>query len=202
MRVPWLAVDASTTELESRPTETFGRNVSRSAAPHEAARVTSACRNGRCWRAEPNHVGKSARRFSRYRPHSVALGPSFGQNETMERTDFTTFRRCVIAGIEADLARETQQAEALRGSVVPVVVERIEQARRAGRCARVWLFGSFAWGEPRERSDVDLLVEGCADPDALAADVWRHVERAVHVVALERAPASLVERVLESGKAL
>jgi predicted nucleotidyltransferase len=130
---------------------------------------------------------RSARRLGKMKRWSARTSPRSGG---------------VIAGIEADLARETQQAEALRGSVIPVVVERIEQARRAGRCARVWLFGSFAWGEPRERSDVDLLVEGCADPDALAADVWRHVERAVHVVALERAPASLVERVLESGKAL
>lgn len=120
----------------------------------------------------------------------------------MERTDFGTFRRRVIAGIEADLTREEEEAEALRGSVVPAVAERVAEARREGRCERAWLFGSFAWGEPTERSDVDLLVERCADPDALAAEVWRHVERAVHVVELERAPASLVERVLESGKAL
>lgn len=125
-----------------------------------------------------------------------------GQNGAMERTDFGTFRRRVIAGIEADLTREEEEAEALRGSVVPAVAERVAEARREGRCERAWLFGSFAWGEPTERSDVDLLVERCADPDALAAEVWRHVERAVHVVELERAPASLVERVLESGKAL
>lgn len=108
----------------------------------------------------------------------------------------------MIAGIEADLAREKEQAEALRASVVLAVAERVALARREGRCARAWLFGSFAWGEPTEGSDVDILVEGCADPDGFAAEVWRHVERAVHVVELERAPASLVERVLESGKVL
>jgi predicted nucleotidyltransferase len=120
----------------------------------------------------------------------------------MERTDFGTFRRRVIEGIEADLAREKEQAEALRASVVPAVAKRVAAARYEGRCARAWLFGSFAWGDPTERSDVDLLVERCAEPDAFAAEVWRHIDRAVHVVEIERAPASLVERVLESGKAL
>jgi len=117
----------------------------------------------------------------------------------MARTDFATFRRRVLENIEADLAREAAQAEALRAAVVPVVAEALGDARREGRCERTWLFGSFAWGQPTERSDVDLLVARCEDPDALAAEVWRKVDRAVHVVTLERAPESLVQRVLAEG---
>lgn len=120
----------------------------------------------------------------------------------MASTDFATLRRRALEVIESDLAREAEQAEVLRNIVVPVVVEALAKARREGRCERAWLFGSFAWGRPNERSDIDLLVEGCDDPDALAAEVWRRVERAVHVVALERAPESLVRRVLAEGRPL
>jgi predicted nucleotidyltransferase len=120
----------------------------------------------------------------------------------MERTDLATFRRRVVACIQADLAREAEQAEALRAALLPLVSESIAKARQQGRCGKAWLFGSFAWGHPTERSDIDLLVADCEDPDVLAAEVWRQVERAVHVVVLDRAPQSLVQRVLAEGRPL
>jgi hypothetical protein len=44
---------------------------------------------------------------------------------------------------------------------------------------------------------VDLLVEG--DDEAVAALVERATGRDVHALALDRAPAALVERVLGTG---
>ena len=69
-------------------------------------------------------------------------------------------------------------------------------------CAQVWLFGSYAWGEPSERSDIDLLVAGCADPDRLASAVGRKTGTDVHIVQLERAPDSLRQRALAEGVTL
>jgi predicted nucleotidyltransferase len=96
----------------------------------------------------------------------------------MERTDFATFRRRVVAGIEADLAREAEQAESLRAAVLPLVSDSVAAARRQGRCGKAWLFGSFAWGRPTERSDIDLLVADCQDPERLSSNAER-LQRAV-----------------------
>jgi predicted nucleotidyltransferase len=112
------------------------------------------------------------------------------------------FRRRIVAGIEEDLRREDAEAEARRAQVIPVVASIVAAARAAQTCGRAWLFGSFAWGRPEERSDVDLLVEDCADPAALAADIWRAVERPVHVIAADRAERSLLERALADGRPL
>jgi predicted nucleotidyltransferase len=109
------------------------------------------------------------------------------------------FRRRVLEVIQADLDREAAEAEALRAELLPKVGEAVRAARAGGRCGRVWLFGSFAWGRPGGRSDVDLLVEGCADPDALAAEIWRAVDRPVHVLQAPEAPESLVERARREG---
>jgi predicted nucleotidyltransferase len=111
------------------------------------------------------------------------------------------FRRRVLEVIEEDLAREADAAARRRSSVLPQVVRTIARARAEGRVSRAWLFGSFAWGSPGERSDVDVLVES-ADPDALAADLFQATERPAHVVELERAPTELVERVLRDGTPL
>ncbi len=106
-------------------------------------------------------------------------------------------RERVDAKIRADLAAEEQAAEALRGQVLAAVRSAIEAARSDGRCGRVWLFGSFAWGQPGERSDIDLLVEG--DDDALARRVEQACGRDVHAIRMAEAPASLTERVLAHG---
>ncbi len=113
-----------------------------------------------------------------------------------------SFRDAVRAKIEADLRRESEQAAALRAQVVPAVARALERARAEGACGQAWLFGSFVWGDPGERSDVDVLVEGCADSFSLAAKIGRTCEREVHVIQRERAPDSLVRRVLADGTPL
>ena len=106
-------------------------------------------------------------------------------------------RERVDAKIRADLAAEEQAAQVLREQVLAAVRSAVEEARSEGLSGRVWLFGSFAWGQPGERSDVDLLVE--ADDDALARRVERASGREVHAIRMAEAPASLRERVLAHG---
>jgi predicted nucleotidyltransferase len=109
------------------------------------------------------------------------------------------FGRAVRAHFEAEVANERTQAEARREAVLPVVRSAIDRARADGLCGDVWLFGSYAWGEPGERSDVDLLVDGCADPFVVASVVGRACGLDVHVIELSEAPLSLKERVRENG---
>jgi predicted nucleotidyltransferase len=75
----------------------------------------------------------------------------------------------------------------------------------AGYGAReVVLFGSLAWGEPHESSDIDLAVGGVRP-----ADLWRawaecseRAPIAVQLLMLETAPPSLVARIRKSGQVL
>lgn len=112
------------------------------------------------------------------------------------------FRQRVQAGIRQQLAREAADSEARRAEVIPLVSAALTRARSEGKCQRAWLFGSFAWGSPQERSDVDVLVESCPDPDSLAGEIWRVADRPVHVIEFEKAPATLIERVLRDGRPL
>jgi predicted nucleotidyltransferase len=67
---------------------------------------------------------------------------------------------------------------------------------------RVWLFGSLAWGQPHQASDVDLLVEGIAADAWLAAikTVEDAIEAPVDVLRAEDAPPGLRLRVAEEGR--
>jgi predicted nucleotidyltransferase len=109
------------------------------------------------------------------------------------------FGRAVRAHFEEELAKERGQAEVRRAAVVPRVHAAIERARADGLCGGAWLFGSYAWGEPGERSDIDLLVEDCADTFVVASLVGRACGRDVHVIEMSEAPPSLKERVHEDG---
>lgn len=71
------------------------------------------------------------------------------------------FRQRVRETVTRDLEREDAEAEALRLDVVDKLRAAIAAERERGECAEAWLFGSFAWGRPVERSDVDVLVKGC-----------------------------------------
>lgn len=72
----------------------------------------------------------------------------------------------------------------------------------------VYLFGSVARGQARPDSDVDVGVLFAADPPAtlsapqftIEAGLERLLGRPVHVVALNRASADLVHRVLRDGR--
>lgn len=112
----------------------------------------------------------------------------------------TAFRDAVRAKIKRDMAAEEARAAELRAEVIPAVRGAIAEARRRGLCRRAWLFGSYAWGKPGERSDVDVLVEGEGDSEGLAARIGRacHMD-AVHVIDLKEAPESLRDRVLRDG---
>jgi predicted nucleotidyltransferase len=109
------------------------------------------------------------------------------------------FGRAVRAHFEEEVAKEREQAEARRAAVLPKVRAALERARVEGLCTGAWLFGSYAWGEPGERSDVDLLVEGCADPIAVASVVGRGCGLDVHVIRMPDAPPSLTERARDEG---
>lgn len=109
------------------------------------------------------------------------------------------FARRVRETVARDLERERAESELLRQTVLPKVRDGIAEARARGDCGEAWLFGSFAWGQPGERSDLDLLVSGCSDPDALAGRLWRACGRAVHVIDRAHAPPALVQRVLAEG---
>lgn len=73
-------------------------------------------------------------------------------------------------------------------------------ARRHG-ATRVWLFGSLAWGDVHEETDVDLLVEG------VPHDLWSAatktaedtLEAPVDLVRADEASAELMDRVLKEG---
>lgn len=107
------------------------------------------------------------------------------------------FRAAIDRQIAADIATEAAAADALRREVLPRVRAAVDEVRRAGGCERVWLFGSFAWGDPTAESDIDVLVEG--DVDELGYQIGKATRREVHAIALAEAPPSLVERCLADG---
>ncbi len=93
--------------------------------------------------------------------------------------------------------REDLRREALLAQVRAAVPE----AAREFGATRVFLFGSLAWGSMHAHSDVDLGVEGVLekDVDGFAAYLLWRVDADVQVIALERAPARLRERILRDG---
>lgn len=113
---------------------------------------------------------------------------------------YQAFRRAVRAKIASDLEAEAQAAAKRRERVRAVLGPALEQARSRGLCRAAWLFGSYAWGDPGDRSDVDLLAEACSDPEALASIVGRATGTDVHVVSLEDAPEDLRQRAWADGE--
>jgi predicted nucleotidyltransferase len=103
----------------------------------------------------------------------------------------------LVARIESRQAAARTRGEKLRrqaADAVRVLASEFE-VRRA------WLFGSLAWGDPHEESDVDLLVEGldtrtAGDAERRVAEV---VEARVDLVRAEEAPPGLCERVRREG---
>jgi predicted nucleotidyltransferase len=112
------------------------------------------------------------------------------------------FREAVVKKIRRDLADDDRRAESLRAAVLPKLRRVLAGARARAECRRAWLFGSYAWGKPNERSDVDVMVEGCAEPFRLAAEVAKACNVEVDIVELERAAESLRDRALREGMPL
>lgn len=115
---------------------------------------------------------------------------------------YRDLRAAVRAKIARDLARERAESAQRRARVREALPTALAEARRQGLCEGAWLFGSYAWGTPGERSDVDLLVEDCSDPERLASIVARATGTEVHVVDMRDAPEGLRERALAEGERL
>lgn len=113
---------------------------------------------------------------------------------------YRAFRRAVRAKIARDVAVEAAAADERRERLRRLLKPALEEARSRGLCGPAWLFGSYAWGSPGERSDVDLLVGDCAEPELVASIVGRSTGTDVHVVPIQDAPVELRERVLAEGE--
>lgn len=107
------------------------------------------------------------------------------------------FAARVRSVIRAQIAAEHAEAEALRARVVPLVREAVGAVRSAGHCREVWLFGSFAWGNPGARSDVDVLVVG--DANEVGYAIGRATSREVHALGWDEAPPELRARATSEG---
>jgi predicted nucleotidyltransferase len=112
------------------------------------------------------------------------------------------FGRAIRRNFERQIASEREAAATRRSTIVPLVREAVARARKEGLCGAAWLFGSYAWGEPGEGSDVDIYVDGRRDTIAIASVVGRACGLDVHVVDSVEAPESLRERVCKEGQPL
>jgi predicted nucleotidyltransferase len=85
-------------------------------------------------------------------------------------------------------------------------VRRLVLERLAGRQARVFLFGSWARGEARRYSDIDVAILAAEPlPAGFLPDLQEALEASqvlypVDLVDLAEAPAALRERVLAEGQ--
>jgi predicted nucleotidyltransferase len=116
------------------------------------------------------------------------------------QTDVQTCARTFLARVTRELEDAARRADALRARA-----REAAQLLRGFGAAGVWLFGSLAWGEPHQGSDVDLLVEGVPEtrwPDAVRAVERMFTDVHVDVVRSEDAPRSLVDRVGAEGARL
>src|SRR6185436_16182882 len=86
------------------------------------------------------------------------------------QTDVGTCARTFLARVTRELEGTSRRADALRAGA-----RQASELLRTFGATEVWLFGSLAWGEPHEGSDVDLLVEGM--PAASWPEAVREVER-------------------------
>ena len=108
-------------------------------------------------------------------------------------------RRAALAEAERQIAEELRIADRLRHALMPPLREAVASLRARGGIGRAWLFGSYAWGKPSEESDVDVLVEGCADVLTVAGEIGSATRLDVHVLERAQAPAELVARVDAEG---
>jgi predicted nucleotidyltransferase len=70
--------------------------------------------------------------------------------------------------------------------------------------ARVFLVGSFAWGEPHAASDVDLVVDDVPEESrgAIEAECARRIGRSVELLRLGELDEGFRARVLSEGTVL
>lgn len=114
------------------------------------------------------------------------------------------FRQRILASLAQPSDLERAQTSPQQVQMLDVLAKIVDEARQAGVAQgsdRIWLFGSFAWGQPDEHSDVDLLIDS-PNIDELAWRISRSCGRLVHAIALTEASPSLRRRVLRQGRPL
>lgn len=90
----------------------------------------------------------------------------------------------------------------------PPVLDRLVRALAQRPSVReVWLFGSRARGDARERSDIDLAVDASGASEREWIDIWTLVDEAptllpIDLVRLDRAPEELRASILKDGRRL
>jgi predicted nucleotidyltransferase len=101
---------------------------------------------------------------------------------------------------DRDATAARDEAVAAIRALLPAAIDVL---RRAG-CTEAWLTGSFARGDPRPGSDVDVLARGL-DP-ATRADVWIALEelfgRPVDLAEIERIPPERLDLALHGARRL
>jgi predicted nucleotidyltransferase len=106
----------------------------------------------------------------------------------------------VRANVEAQLARENAIADTLTARNVPSVRKAIAEARNAGEVSgRVWLIGSYAWGQPDARSEIDLLMETCPNRFGMMQRIEDAVGLDVDVILVDEADPRLLPHLQREG---
>jgi predicted nucleotidyltransferase len=114
--------------------------------------------------------------------------------------DHSLLASSVLRRIRRELAEEARAAAERVAAVLPRLGAEVAALRAEGAAREVWLFGSYADGDPAASSDVDLLVDG--DVDRVAERLEASLGLRVDVHALRDSPASLVERARRFGRRL
>jgi predicted nucleotidyltransferase len=147
----------------------------------------------------PEAGRRRARRVGEYADAAcrVATPPRGTYDDSMITVTPADTARVIVARFARAQGERAARTAAIRAQVFQEVLP-AAQALGAGR---VFLFGSFAWGEPHAGSDVDLAVEGlsAAGCDALAAALLFRLDAPIDVVPLNGAAAGLRDRVLAEG---
>lgn len=112
---------------------------------------------------------------------------------------FAAYASAVRKRIAEQVSRESEQSRTRPEQMLQRLEPAVQAARATTGAGKVWLFGSFAWGEPDVHSDVDLLVENLRAVDAFAYLVSKECGVQVHAVSLTDAPETLVDRAMAEG---
>lgn len=108
--------------------------------------------------------------------------------------------RALVARLELDAQRADAERERVRESAHTVAA----WLRDDHGAARVFLVGSFAWGEPDAASDVDLVVDDVPETSrgAIEAECSRRIGRTVELLRLCELDDGFQTRVLAEGEIL
>jgi predicted nucleotidyltransferase len=75
-----------------------------------------------------------------------------------------------------------------------------QTGRNAGEVSgRVWLIGSYAWGQPDARSDIDLLMETCPNRFGMMQRIEDPVGLDVDVILVDEADPRLLPHLQREG---